>query len=216
LFFGQVPGRNPDTGPAQEEPDWRNRPTPSFLDLQPARHILKKLEKKEFVDLWHFTALGCQEAATIDASNPEDRFCLVSAERGLQIEAVGASVVSEKVIGDEQLSYELLSEGKTRLVTCMRTCGWSKEETEELMGFYLSLDTHAIRSQSYGHQTVLRYQEKVRRDWTANVKNGTPYAISIINEKLMETYQKQIGMEIQARNNVSAFNRWLESEKQQH
>ena len=40
--------------------DWTNSPlTPSFLNIKPARHILKWLEKKEFVELWHFTTEGC-------------------------------------------------------------------------------------------------------------------------------------------------------------
>ena len=38
------------------QPDWAGLPlTPGFLDLKPARHVLKRLEKKEFIELWHFT-----------------------------------------------------------------------------------------------------------------------------------------------------------------
>jgi len=33
-----------------ETPNWINLPTPGFLDIKPARHVLKKLEKKEFVE----------------------------------------------------------------------------------------------------------------------------------------------------------------------
>ena len=193
-------------GPAQEEVDWQSRPTPSFLDLQPARHILKKLEKKEFVEIWHFTAQGCREAAVIDASNPEDRYCLVGAEKGIQIQAFGTSAVSEKVIKDEFLPWSLLTEGKTRLILSMKTCGWSKEEAAELIKFYVNLDTHWIRSEDYGLETVMRYQERVRCHWTRSVKNGMPYAVGTINDTLMSEYQRQIGIEIQARNNVSASN----------
>ena len=53
--------------PKDPEPsDQFNLPTPNFLDIRPACHILKRLEKKEFVELWHFTVEGCREAAAID------------------------------------------------------------------------------------------------------------------------------------------------------
>ena len=39
-----------------------------------------------------------------------------------------------------------------------------------------------------------------------SVKNGMPYAVGTINDTLMSEYQRQIGIEIQARNNVSASN----------
>ena len=60
--------------PEVERPDWLSRPTPNFLDIQPARHILKRLEKKEYVELWHFTVQGCQEAANTSLSTPDDTF----------------------------------------------------------------------------------------------------------------------------------------------
>ena len=41
-----------------EDLEWINRPTPNFLDIKPARHVVKRLEKKEFVEFWHFTVEG--------------------------------------------------------------------------------------------------------------------------------------------------------------
>ena len=38
-----------------DPPNQFSLPTPGFLDIKPARHILKQLEKKEFMELWHFT-----------------------------------------------------------------------------------------------------------------------------------------------------------------
>lgn len=198
------PEDNRDNAPLDEDPPaWLNRPTPSHLDVQPARHILKKLEKKEFVELWHFTAQGCRNAASIDLAAPDDTFGLINTEKGLMLQTVGAASISSKVTKDENLSWELLSEGKTRLLNCMDSCGWTEHEVRELAKFYLNLDLHPIRSEDYGAQTVLRYQDRVRRDWIEKIRAGAPYAIGTINDNLMREYQRQIAMELQAKNNVS-------------
>ena len=201
---------NTTTPTEDETPEWMSRPTPSFLDILPARHILKKLEKKEFVELWHFTAQGCRDAASIDLATPDDTFGLINTEKGLLLQTVGASSTSSKVIKDENLSWELLTEGKTRMITCMRSYGWSAHEVKELIRFYVNLDIHPIRSQDYGLQTIMRYQEKVRRDWTAALKTGNSYAIGTINDDLMRECQRQVAMELQAKNNVSTGPRlWI-------
>ena len=192
------------TTPVEDEtPEWLNKPTPSFLDIRPAWHILKKLKKKEFVELWHFTAQGCRDAASIDLATLDDTFGLINTEKGLMLQTVGASSRSSKVVKDENLSWELLTEGKTRLITCMRTHGWSTHEVTELVKLFVNLDIHPIHSQEYGLQAVKRYQEMVRQNWTAALKIGNPYAIGTINEDLMKECQRKIAMELQAKNNVS-------------
>lgn len=186
-----------------ETPDWLNKPTPSFLDIRPARHVLKRLEKREFVELWHFTAQGCLDASATDLKAPDDTFSIVNTDQGLMLQSFGASSVSPKLIRDEELSWEQLTEGKTRLVECMGSHGWSEHEVKALARFYMNLDISPIRSQQYGTQAILRYQELVRRDWTISLKSGEPYAIDRINYDLLRDCQRQIGMEILARNNVS-------------
>ena len=194
----------PDNDPdGDDPPDWLNKPTPSFLDIQPARHILKRLEKKEFVELWHFTAQGCHEAATTDLNSSEDTFGIIHTDKGVAFQSITASSTSTKVIRDEELTWDQLTEGKTRLIGCMVPCGWNKHEAKQLAGFFLELDIHPIRSQPYGLQTILRYQEKVRRDWTQALKTKNPYAIATISHQLLREYQTQIGLEILGRNNVS-------------
>ena len=201
------PQNLPDTGrdndDDDETPDWLSRPTPSFLDVQPARHVLKKLEKKEFVELWHFTAQGCYDAATMDLNTPDDTFGLIHTDKGLMLQSVGASSISSKITKDEDLSWEQLTEGKTRLIGCMGSCGWNEHEIRQLAKFFLNLDIHPIRSQLYGPQAIMRYQEKVRRNWTQALKTGNPYSIGTVNDELLREYQRQIAIEILAKNNVS-------------
>lgn len=192
-----------DTIPTDGVPEWLGRPTPSFLDISPARHVLKRLEKKEFVELWHFTAQGCRDAAAIDLATPDDTLGLVNTEKGLVLQTLGASSVSSKVVKDENLSWDQMTEGRNRLLSCMSPCGWSKYEVEELARFYVKLDLHPIRSQPYGLQAILRYQENIRRDWTRSLKNGGAYAIGLISDNLMHGYLRDIVTEIQVRNNVS-------------
>ena len=184
-----------------EPPQWLNEPTPSFLDIQPARHILKRLEKREYVEIWHFTAQGCRDTAVVDLTTPDDTFGIINTERGLMLQTVGASSTSGKATKDEHLSWEQLTEGKGRLLECMGTGGWSAYEVTELAKFFFKLDMHPIRSQDYGTQTVLRYQDRVRQDWVRRLRAGRPFAIGMINDTLMGEFQRQIGMEIQAKNN---------------
>lgn len=190
--------------PEDERPDWTGRPTPSFLDIRPAHHVLKKLEKKEYVDLWHFTAQGCREAASLDLATPDDTFSLVSTGNGLMLQSVGAAAVqSSKIVKDENLSFEQWSEGKTRLLSCMGEHGWKEDETNELAKFFLNLDFHPMRSERFGLQAVLRYQERVRRHWTGALRNNRGYTIGTINKDLLVDYHRQILSEVQAQNNVS-------------
>ena len=100
--------------------DWRTLShTPSFLDIKPARHVLKRLEKKDFVELWHFTSEGCSDAATMDLATPNDTFGLVDTGNCLVLQTIGATTTSPKVIRDEYLSWVQLTEAKTRMIGCM-------------------------------------------------------------------------------------------------
>lgn len=198
-------GDDPSTFPRGDTPQWLNEPTPSYIGIQPASYILKRLERKEYVEMWYFTAQGCRDAAFIDLTVPNDTFGIVNTEKGLMLQMVGVSSVSTEVTRDENLSWEQLSEGKGRLLDYMSSCGWSGYEVRELAKFFLNLDLHPIRSQVYGTQTVLRYQDRVRHDWVSRLKSGNSFAIGTINNELMGEYQRQIGMEIQAKNNVGLF-----------
>ena len=196
-----VPEVEPSNDP--EPPDRFNLPTPNFLDIKPARHVLKRLEKKEFVELWHFTAEGCREAAAIDLVTPNDTFGLVDTGNGLVLQTIAATTTSPKVIRDEYLSWVQLTEAKTRMIGCMKSCGWSKSKISQLILFYLSLDIHPIQVRPYGLEVVMRYQERVRRDWTASLRSGTTYSIAQVNNKLIKECREEISGEIQARHNVS-------------
>ncbi|KAF9782113.1 hypothetical protein BJ322DRAFT_1022596 [Thelephora terrestris] len=103
-------------------PEWINKPTPSFLDIKPARNILKRLEKKEFIELWYFTAEGCKETSAADLNTPDNLLGLLNTGTGFALHAMGAPT-SSKVIQDEDLSWNQLTEAKTRLVGCMKACG---------------------------------------------------------------------------------------------
>ena len=196
-----VPEVKPPKDP--ESPDQFSLPTPNFLDIRPARHILKRLEKKEFVELWHFTAEGCREAAAIDLATPNDTFGLVDTGNSLVLQTIGAKTTSTKVIRDEHLSWVQLTEAKTRMIGCLKSCGWNEGEISQLDLFYLSLDVHPIRAQPYGLEAVMRYQEQVRPDWTASLRLGATYSIAQVNNELIKECREEIGGKIQARHNVS-------------
>ena len=144
-------GGNGET--VEDSSEWR--PTPGFLDLQPAQHVLKKLQKKEYVELWYFTVQGCQDAATSNLTSPDETFGFVSTGKGVVIQSVNASAISSKAVRDEDLSWEQLTEGKTRLVGCMKAGGWSEQEVKQLARFYLNLDIHPVRSYQYGLQAIM-------------------------------------------------------------
>jgi hypothetical protein len=181
------------------------------LDLKPPHHILRRLEKKEFVELWHFTADGCRSAAAADLATPDDTIGLINTGDGtVRFQTLGAASVSSKVIKDEELCWYSLTEAKNRMLGCMGACGWSKREITQLAMFYLSLDMHPFRSQPYGLETIMRYQNRVRRDWTINLKAGNPYSIAQVNDDLMKEFREEIRNEAQAKNDVSFITRFPE------
>ena len=145
-----------------ESPDKFSLPTPNFLDIRPACHVLKWLEKKEFVELWHFTTEGCREAAAINLATLNDTFSLVDTGNGLVLQTIGVTTTSPKVVRDEDPSWVQLTEAKTRMIGCLKSCGRNEGEISQLILFYLSLDIHPIRAQPYGWEAVMRYQEWVR------------------------------------------------------
>ena len=184
-------------------PGWRNQSTPSFLDVQPARHILKRLKKREYVELWHFTAQGCRDAAHLDLAAANGSFNLVSTDRGLMLQEASEASISSKIIQDEDLSFNQWSEGKNRFLLCIWDSGWDKEEVDEMARFFLNLDSDPLRSESLGLQAVLRYQDKVRRDWTAAYGTERAYAIGQINRDLLYEFHRQVLFEAQVRSLVS-------------
>lgn len=198
-----IPTGNETPSEADHPPEWLNQPTPSFLDLKPSRRILARLEKKEYVELWHFTTQGCQYATTHDTSTSDDAFGLINTDKGLMFQTVGAASASSRVVKDEDLSWIQVSEGKRRLLDCMSQHGWTPEEVRQLAKFFLSLDLHPILSETYGLEAILRYQDRVRRDWVGRLKGGGGYAIGTISSDLIKDFQRQIGNEAQARLIVS-------------
>lgn len=202
LGRGEDPPPNP---PPSDKPAWTGRPTPNFLDVRPARHVLKRLEKREYVELWYFTMAGCQDAAARDLAAPQDTFNLVSTDNGLLLQDTEAATGSSRVVKDELLSYQEWAEGNHRLIDCMEQLGWDVYEVEELSMFFVHLDLHPLKSEPYGLQAILRYQDRVRRDWTSCLKIGKAYAISSINTTLLNDYHRQISNEVQAQNNVCAL-----------
>ena len=199
-------GREQTTSQADEHPlekaarDWR--PSPSFIDIKPARHVLKRLEKKEFVELWHFAAEGRRTAAAETADSEEGTFGLVGTSKGFVFQTVGVSSTSSKVMRDENLSWEQLSEGKTRMLSCMSACGCDEECTQLAM-LYLRLDTHPFRSHPNGREAIFHYRDRVRRDWVEAVKAGDPFRIVDINYGMSREFRDDIRNEVQTRNNVS-------------
>ena len=158
------PGGERDTPPDPPplgKPAWSGRPTPNFLDVRPARHILKRLEQREYVELWYFTVAGCKDAAARDLAALADTFSLINTDKGLLLQDAGAAIGSPKVLKDKLLSHQEWSEGKTRIVDCMEDLGWDTYKVKELATFFFNLDLHPMKSEPYGFQAILRYQERV-------------------------------------------------------
>lgn len=68
---------------------------PKIHVMIPTRHILKKLEKKKFVELWHFTIQGCHNTALIELQAPDNTFSTIYTNKDLMLQPFGASSVLE-------------------------------------------------------------------------------------------------------------------------
>ncbi|KIK07104.1 hypothetical protein K443DRAFT_88017 [Laccaria amethystina LaAM-08-1] len=167
-----------------------NKPVKDTTQLHPSRFAIHKLEDRDYVELHYFTLEGCTEAAKQDRTIAQDAFTFTKADDTLLLKPMASHKPSNKIIPDEELTWQQMSIARTTLLHHMGRMGWPEQHIVALAEFYLNLESHPMRLQADGDTVLLHYQAQVRREWheaLCNTSDEPAFDISVINNRCVET-----------------------------
>ncbi|KAF8812141.1 hypothetical protein BYT27DRAFT_7033103, partial [Phlegmacium glaucopus] len=85
---------------------------------------LNKLKALEYVELYYFTAEGCDKALQHERSIPSEVFTFTQHEDQMLLRPMAAYKPSSKALQDEELTWKQMSIAKTSLLQHMMKEGW--------------------------------------------------------------------------------------------
>ncbi|OBZ65160.1 hypothetical protein A0H81_14831 [Grifola frondosa] len=138
-------------------------------------------------ELWYFTPEAQREAAEFHHAIAEEAFGLSQTEEGLALKPLASFRPSKKVIPDHLLTWEQFTSSKPCLLEEMAAAGWGRRNVEAYSGFYWLLETHDLRSETWGTQVLLLYHARIRRSWhDAITAKKDIFNISIMSEQVLQ------------------------------
>ena len=193
----------PSSPPPNEEPQTATRKKVVYIDFdvdapiadRVPHHLyeyaVRRIEDMEYVELWYFSKEGCLEASKVTLTAADDTYGLLKTDTGLAFCSTKASKASPNAIPDEQLAWDQITMGRHALLKTARRVGWPDKHIFSLATFYINLE--ALMSDGYNTQTLILYHAVVRRQWHKTMKGrGTPFNLSIFNQRLFDTLDNQI------------------------
>ena len=193
----------PSSPPPNEEPQTATRKKVVYIDFDvdapitdrvphhPYEYAVRRIEDMEYVELWYFSKEGCLEASKATLTAADDTYGLLKTDTGLAFRSTKASKASPNAIPDEQLAWDQITMGRHALLKTARWVGWPDKHIFSLATFYINLE--ALMSDGYNTQTLILYHAVVRRQWHKTMKGrGTPFNLSIFNQRLFDTLDNQI------------------------
>ncbi|KAJ7208918.1 hypothetical protein GGX14DRAFT_365111 [Mycena pura] len=142
---------------------------PGYLAPQISNFARKKLEDKEYIELWYWTKEGCFDADLIIWNH-------------------SAFKASKKVVRDEDLTWAQVSIAKTGFLNALEGAGWPAEHRGAMASFFYGIENHFTRTNhdKYADNILLIYQAQARRFWHNMLAQGQGFNPAIINTKLLE------------------------------
>ncbi|KAF9239302.1 hypothetical protein BU15DRAFT_46860 [Melanogaster broomeanus] len=159
---------------------------------RPSQYAILKLKNFEFVELWYFSPEGCKDAAKTSTSTMEDTFGISKVDDILTMWPVAALRQSRNVINDCDLPISDFFRAKNSFLVHIERASWPKKHINALAEFFWHLENHPIRNRRHGHAVMLLYAHRVRRLWHDDLKQGTAFNISRINDNLMNTLNEDV------------------------
>ena len=167
-----------------------DRPPPEgpATDTSPA--VMRKLQKGEYVHLWHFTNEGLDSVQRDPGTSEFDAVSMVRDENGsLSLVPSASTNASRAVIDDARLLWDDFLVAIPRLVMAMEDASWPAERVEMFAKFWGALQTHRFRnSRDPLEKPALQlYESEQRKRWHAAVTSASGgWNISIISERLLQ------------------------------
>ncbi|KAJ7433954.1 hypothetical protein B0H11DRAFT_2119934 [Mycena galericulata] len=119
---------------------------PDFLGPRASNFAKKKLEDKEYVELWYWSKEGCLDAESLRGGvEADESFGLSQVGSTLSLKPLTAYKASKKVVRDEELSWAQLSIAKTGFLAAIVAAGWPKAHCAALASLLSSMRSRTIR-----------------------------------------------------------------------
>ncbi|KAF9236388.1 hypothetical protein BU15DRAFT_50162 [Melanogaster broomeanus] len=140
---------------------------------RPSQYVILKLKNFEFVELWYFSPEGFDDILTM--------------------RPVAALRQSRNVINDCDLPISDFFRVKNSFLVHIERASWPKKHINALAEFFWHLENHPICNCRHGDaHLMLLYAHRVRRLWHDDLKRGTAFNISRINDNLMNTLNEDV------------------------
>ncbi|KAJ7215344.1 hypothetical protein GGX14DRAFT_359547 [Mycena pura] len=162
---------------------------PDYLAPQISNFARKKLEDKEYIELWYWTKEGCLEADLFRGGvEADESFGITQIGSTLSLKPLTAFKASKKVVRDEDLTWAQVSIAKTGFLNALEGAGWPAEHRGAMASFFYGIENHFTRTNhdKYADNILLIYQAQARRFWHNMLAQGQGFNPAIINTKLLE------------------------------
>jgi hypothetical protein len=119
---------------------------PDFLGPCASNFAKKKLDDKQYVELWYWTKEGCLDADSLRAGvKADESFGITQISSTLSLKHLTAFKASKKVVHDEDLTWAQLSIAKTGFLAAIEAAGWPKEHRTAVSSFFYAIENHPSR-----------------------------------------------------------------------
>ncbi|KAJ6548915.1 hypothetical protein B0H19DRAFT_952538 [Mycena capillaripes] len=167
---------------------------PDFLGPRASNFAKKKLEDKEYVELWYWTKEGCLDAeATRAGVEADESFGITQVGSTLSLKPLTAFKASKKVVRDEDLTWAQFSIAKTGFLAAIEAAGWPKEHRAAITTFFYAIEKHSSRMNhdDYADNILVIYQARARCHWHDMLNQGNGFNIGIINDRLLDQISQE-------------------------
>jgi hypothetical protein len=109
----------------------------------------------------------------------------------LTLKPTSALVHPEKIIPDENLTWEQVHDAKTCFLNHIIEAKWNTAHVNALVSFFVNLDNHPYNDTSEGKQALVWYQAHVREDWHWKLSTADSYNLAILNKTLLSDFKRK-------------------------
>ncbi|KAH7917392.1 hypothetical protein BV22DRAFT_1026403, partial [Leucogyrophana mollusca] len=160
---------------------------------RPSQFAIQKLRAFEYCPLWYFTPEGCKDATEFAKSVDDDSYGFTKVEQILTLKSVASSRASKNAVQDKDLTWRQFDLGNDGLLNHACKAGWRPEHLQALSTFFVSISTSELRTRPLGEETLLLYQDRVRREWHDSLKmDDDPFNIALLSETLLRSIGDEV------------------------
>ncbi|KAJ6518998.1 hypothetical protein C8R45DRAFT_1048107 [Mycena sanguinolenta] len=167
---------------------------PDFLAPRASNFAKKKVDDREYVELWYWTKEGCLDADSLRAGvEADESFGITQIGSTLSLKPLAAFKASKKVVRDEDLTWAQLSIAKTGYLAAIEAAGWPKEHRGTISSFLYAIENHPSRMNhdDYADNILVIYQARARRHWHDMLGQGNGFNLAIINDRLLDQISQE-------------------------